>query len=323
MNLEQVKTIILSLLNKLKDSVFQTEITNLPEVQKVEVINSPADVVIPPFPEITIPEVKFDSVIKAITDKIIPLDETATKKQLLKELQAIKTALNKPKDKDRSNDIIKAIERLIGAVLELRREDKELDLSPIVNEIKKIDTTIDWSILEDVITQGEVKVKINAKQFENLLKSLGKSISIATGGGSSVMRTTAGEVSTSNPIPVSLSNASINGSGVPVIDSYTTKAINLAAGANQSLVTAPGANKQIWVYGLGFTVNVAGTVSFQDEDDTAISGIMPIGATGGMTVAPSGNFAMPLWKVATNKALEVDVVTSELDGFITYSIVSI
>lgn len=116
---------------------------------------------------------------------------------------------------------------------------------------------------------------------------------------------------------------SINGAGAPVIDSYTKVAINLAAGANQSLVSAPGANKQIWVYGIGFTVNVAGTVSFQDEDDTAITGVMQIGATGGMTVAPSGNFAMPLWKLATNKALEVDVVTSELDGWLTYAIVSV
>ena len=115
----------------------------------------------------------------------------------------------------------------------------------------------------------------------------------------------------------------ISGPGNPVIVSYTHAAFNLAAGADQSLVAAPGASKQIWVYGLGFTVNVAGTVSFQDEDNTAITGIMQIGATGGMAVSPSGNFAMPIWKLATNKALEVDVVTSELDGFLDYAIVSV
>jgi len=115
---------------------------------------------------------------------------------------------------------------------------------------------------------------------------------------------------------------SINGAGAPTIDSYTHASINLAAGANQVLV-ASAANKQIWVYGLGFTVNVAGTVSFQDEDDTAITGIMPIAATGGMTVSPSGNFAMPIWKLGTDKDLEVDVVTSELDGWLDYAIVSV
>jgi hypothetical protein len=114
----------------------------------------------------------------------------------------------------------------------------------------------------------------------------------------------------------------LTGPGTPTIDSYTQAAFNLAAGADQVLVSS-AANKQVWVYGIGFTVNVAGTVSFQDQDDTAITGIMQIAATGGMTVAPSGNFAMPLWKLGTDKDLEVDVVTSELDGWISYAIVSV
>lgn len=113
------------------------------------------------------------------------------------------------------------------------------------------------------------------------------------------------------------------GGSQPSVDSYTALAINLNAGANQNLVSAPGANKQIWVYGLVFGVNVAGTVSFQDEDDAALTGIMQFGVTGGMTCPPSGNFAQPLFKVATNKALEVDVVTSELDGVLTYGVVSV
>lgn len=115
---------------------------------------------------------------------------------------------------------------------------------------------------------------------------------------------------------------SVDGPGTPVIDSYTHASFNLAAGNNQVLV-ASAASKQIWVYGIGFSVNVAGTVSFQDEDDTAITGVMQIAATGGMVVSPSGNFAMPIWKLATNKDLEVDVVTSELDGWLCYAIVSV
>lgn len=116
--------------------------------------------------------------------------------------------------------------------------------------------------------------------------------------------------------------SAITGVGNPVIDSYTHASFNLAAGADQVLVSS-AANKQIWVYGIGFTVNVAGTVSFQDEDNTAITGIMQFGATGGMAVSPSGNFAMPIWKLGTDKDLEVDVVTSELDGWIAYAIVSV
>jgi hypothetical protein len=121
---------------------------------------------------------------------------------------------------------------------------------------------------------------------------------------------------------LSIANGSINGPGAPTIDSYTHLPINLAAGANQVLVSS-AANKQIWVYGVSFVVNAAGTVSFQDEDDTAVSGIMPFAANSGLGIPTSGNFAMPIWKLATNKDLEVDIVTSEVDGWLDYAIVSV
>lgn len=119
--------------------------------------------------------------------------------------------------------------------------------------------------------------------------------------------------------------SSIIGPAIPVIDSYVNAAISAAANtANQSLIAAPGANKQIWVYGINFTLDTAaGSASFQDEDDTAISGVMAFAANGGMAVSPSGNFSMPLWKVATNKALEVDTVTCGIKGSIQYAIVSV
>lgn len=123
--------------------------------------------------------------------------------------------------------------------------------------------------------------------------------------------------------PWVMSNGALNGPGAPTIDSYTSAPINLAAGNNQSIVSAPGANKQIWVYGLTFVVNAAGTVSIQDEDDTAKTGIMPFAANSGLNSPPTGNFAMPIFKVATNKALEMDIVTSEVDGVISYAIVSV
>jgi hypothetical protein len=105
------------------------------------------------------------------------------------------------------------------------------------------------------------------------------------------------------------------------VDSYTHAAINLAAGANQVLV-ASSASHQIWVYGIHFVCSAAGTVSFQNEDDTAVSGIMPFAANSGMSVPPSGNFAMPIWKLGTDKDLEVDIVTAEVDGWIDYAIVN-
>lgn len=121
----------------------------------------------------------------------------------------------------------------------------------------------------------------------------------------------------------SIANGSLNGPGAPTIDSITQAAISSVTGANQSLVAAPGASKQIWVYAINFSMSTAGTVAFQDEDDTAITGAMGIADTGGMAMGPSGNFAMPIWKVATNKALECDVVTGTINGSITYGIVSV
>ena len=121
---------------------------------------------------------------------------------------------------------------------------------------------------------------------------------------------------------VQSTNDSLIGPGDPTIDSYTQLAINLNAGADQVLVSS-AANKQIWVYGVAFTLSVAGTVSFQDEDNTAITGIMDFAANSGLNTPTSGNFAMPIWKLATDKDLEVDVVTAAIDGWLNYAIVSV
>jgi hypothetical protein len=115
---------------------------------------------------------------------------------------------------------------------------------------------------------------------------------------------------------------SIQGPGIPNIDSYTSAAISAAANtADQSLVAAPGASKQIWVY--GFVGTADGSVSLQDEDNTAASGVMVVTLRGGFAISPSGNFSMPWLKIATNKALEIDTVTCGFKGVISYAIVSV
>ena len=112
---------------------------------------------------------------------------------------------------------------------------------------------------------------------------------------------------------------------LPNIDSYAHAAISTTANtADQSLVAQPGANKQIWVYAISYVVGTAaGTVSFQDEDNTAITGVMAHALNSGMSVPPSGNLSMPIWKLATNKALEVDCVTCDIEGWVDYAIVSV
>jgi len=125
----------------------------------------------------------------------------------------------------------------------------------------------------------------------------------------------------------SIVNDSINGpesSTGPSVDSYTQVAINLTTGANQVLASS-AANKQIWVYGYTFTCGDAAgqTVSFQDEDDAALSGIMEFAQYGGAAVSPSGNFAMPIWKLATDKDLEVDITGGDVDGWISIAVVDV
>lgn len=117
----------------------------------------------------------------------------------------------------------------------------------------------------------------------------------------------------------------IRGPGNPVIDSYTSAAISASANtADQQVIAAPGANKQIWVYAIVGTADTGdGSVAFQDEDDTAKTGVMPVAQRGGFAMTAPGNFSMPLFKVATNKKLEIDTVTCGFKGLISYAIVDV
>ncbi len=111
------------------------------------------------------------------------------------------------------------------------------------------------------------------------------------------------------------------GDTTPVIDSYATASISAAAAtANQSIVSTPGANKRILVmewYGTPDTGD--GSISWQDEDDTALSGVMDVSQRL-MYGAKSENFAIPVMVVATNKALEMDTLTCGFKGTIGYAI---
>ena len=157
------------------------------------------------------------------------------------------------------------------------------------------------------------------KSTEHWLERIWNSLGGATGAVSiSIDQTTPG---TTNKVTI---GDSLDGPGEPVIDSYANAVIDLAAStADQEIIAAPGADKQIWVYGLGLRCDTAaGTIVFQTEDDVAITGTMAFSDEGGISVAPSGNFAMPIWKVPTNKALEADTGACTVDGWINYAIVS-
>jgi len=115
------------------------------------------------------------------------------------------------------------------------------------------------------------------------------------------------------------------GLGSPNVDSFASAVIDLAATtANQQIIAAPGAGKQIWVYSVVFLFDTAaGTVVFHDSTPTALTGTMAVSDEGGLAIAPSGNFAMPIWKCATNTSLQASTGAGTVDGWLTYAIVSV
>lgn len=115
------------------------------------------------------------------------------------------------------------------------------------------------------------------------------------------------------------------GPGAPSVDSYAAAVVDLAAStADQEIIAAPGADKQIWVYGLALKADIAaGTLVLQDEDDAPLTGTMAVADEGDILLPPSGNFAMPWFKVPTNKALEGDTGACTLDGVISYAVVDV
>lgn len=122
-------------------------------------------------------------------------------------------------------------------------------------------------------------------------------------------------------------SASVPGSATSAataFDSYIQVAVNLTTGANQVLVSS-APNKQIWVYGYALVCGTANgqTISLQDEDDAALTGIMAFAQYGGMVAAPSGNFEMPAFKLGTDKDLEIDITGGDVDGWLSYALVSV
>ena len=118
---------------------------------------------------------------------------------------------------------------------------------------------------------------------------------------------------------------SLRGFPIPFVDSYNSAAVALAADtANQTVIAAPGAGKQLWIYGAALMADTgAGTIALQDEDDNAKTGAMPVSDEGGFVMPLSGDSSMPWFIVATNKALEADTVTCSVAGIIVYAIVSV
>jgi len=113
------------------------------------------------------------------------------------------------------------------------------------------------------------------------------------------------------------------GNAAPTIDSYGNAAINAATGARTEIIATPGANKQLWIYGLLLTVDTADVTVTLESAANALSGAMPQADNGGFALEPSGNFAMPFFKCNTNEAFNITMGTGVGDGIVSYAVVSV
>lgn len=105
---------------------------------------------------------------------------------------------------------------------------------------------------------------------------------------------------------------------------YYCVAIDAAAAGTRTLVAAPGAGLQIWVFGLMANLAAAATVDFINSTPTDMSGTMPYGANDGPKFPMSANPHAPWFKCATNTALQVTLTGAggDLDGMLVYAIVA-
>lgn len=286
----------------------------IPEI-KIPKIDSP-EVKIPEIkiPEIVIPEIKVpQSIVNVDVDKvrITNLDEIPAPSELNID------GIVKP--------IVKAIKDFSGGggsgagAMEFYEETSAKYVSPSATNPLPVSATLNVGDIEI----GAVEIKDATTDTRATVGANGlyvhvRASALPTGAATSALQ----ETGNTYLDGINDSLLSLSGAGSPMIDSYQTATITSKTGANQ-LIVSSAADKQIWVYGFGFSGTVAGTVAFQDEDDTVLTGAMNIADTGGFVSSPSGNFAMPLFKLATNKDLEMDIVTTTINGWVAYAIVSV
>jgi len=135
------------------------------------------------------------------------------------------------------------------------------------------------------------------------------------------------EISPSSPLAVSVVEGSEAQYGPPsptLIGALQNAVVDLAASTNnQQIIAAPGAGKQIWVYGLFMMADTAaGTVLLEDSAGTALTGTIAISDEGGFVLPISGNMLAPWIKVGGNLALRADTGACTVDGIIVYSVVT-
>lgn len=96
-------------------------------------------------------------------------------------------------------------------------------------------------------------------------------------------------------------------------------AVDVAAGATGEIVAAPGAGRQIWVYGYELHAGVAAGTVVLKSGTTAKTGTMPMAVNGGV----ARDAEHPILKCADNEALNLTTVDCTIEGIVSYRVVEV
>lgn len=110
----------------------------------------------------------------------------------------------------------------------------------------------------------------------------------------------------------------------PPEPAYTPALVNAAKNGTRDLVAAPGANTQVWLYSMIGTADALGSVLLLDDTPTSHSGVMPVGANGGILLPFMDKPSAPWVKCSTNKKLQATLAAgNDWDGIIIYAAVTV
>ena len=246
----------------IKDHTFTVSVKNQIEIPEIE------------FPEVKFPEIpeqidtrtELKEIVKTILEQTKELksssDTSATKEQLLNILGEILIVLSSEKE-DETPDLVAEIRALGGSLDKVATNIPKTDLKPIQTQIGALNELLKSIDLTKYTRYGDWRVFINEKQFKQLVSSLSVSVSAAGGGGN--IRIPSGDVSSSNPLPVSASS-------LPLPTGAATEAKQLADDHNVQVSNQLVPEKYDYI-GLGYTGSNLTTVTFKT------------GGSGGSTVA--------------------------------------
>jgi len=177
--------------------------------------------------------------------------------------------------------------------------------------------------IDDPVSGSEMLIAGGATQTNDLKVTLDTEAVVLGTGSAAIGKLAANSGVDIGDVDVASLPGSVDGPGAPTIDSYSSAVVDCATGATTSIIATPGASKQLWIFGLMGTADTVDTTIVLKSATTAKTGTMPMAYNGGFVLPPSGNFAQPWLKCATNEAFQITTVTGTFDGVVTYAIVSV